>query len=112
MPMTVVVTRNAQPRVRGFLASCMCEIAPGVYTAPRMTKGVRQRVWAVLNDWFIPADDSAIVITWPDLALPGGQGVATLGLPAKELCDHNGVFLVRRRLLDEAPTGGSLTGKP
>lgn len=109
MPMTVVVTRNAQPRIRGFLASCMCEIAPGVYTAPRMTKGVRQRVWAVLNDWFTPTNDTAIVITWPDPALPGGQGVSTLGLPAKELCDHNGVFLVRRRLMDGAPADGSLT---
>jgi len=31
MPMTVVATRNVAPRVRGFLASVMCEVAPGVY---------------------------------------------------------------------------------
>jgi len=87
----------------------MCEIGPGVYTAPRMTQGVRRRVWAVLSDWFTPTKDSSIVMTWPNPQLPGGQGIATLGLPAKELCDHNGVFLVRRRLADEAPAANSLT---
>ena len=45
MPMTVIVTRNVEDRYRGFLASCMLEIAPGVYTGPRMTPGVRDRVW-------------------------------------------------------------------
>ena len=44
MSMTVVVTRNVAPRFRGFLASVMLEIAPGVYTAPEMSKGVRERV--------------------------------------------------------------------
>ena len=51
MPMTVVVTNNVPNRFRGFLASCMCEIAPGGYTAPRLTKAVRERVWAVLESW-------------------------------------------------------------
>ena len=33
MPMTVVVTRDVEPRYRGFLASAMLEIAPGVYVS-------------------------------------------------------------------------------
>ena len=52
MPMTVVVTRNVAPRYRGFLASVMLEIAPGVYTSPRMSRAVRERVWEVLTGWF------------------------------------------------------------
>ena len=32
--MTVVVTVNVEGRYRGFLASVMLEIAPGVYTSP------------------------------------------------------------------------------
>ena len=44
MPMTVLVTRNAPMRYRGFLASCMLELAAGVYTSPRMTRAVRERV--------------------------------------------------------------------
>ena len=43
--MTVIVTVNVDARYRGFLASAMLEIAPGVYTAPRMTSGIRERVW-------------------------------------------------------------------
>ena len=50
--MTVIVTVNVDARYRGFLASAMLEIAPGVYTAPRMTSGIRERVWDVLADWY------------------------------------------------------------
>jgi len=53
VPMTVVVTRNVSGRTRGFLASCMLEVAPSVYCAPRMSKGVRDRVKSVLDDWFL-----------------------------------------------------------
>ena len=96
MPMTVVVTVDVAPRFRGFLASCILEIAPGVYTAPRMTKAVRDRVWNVLNDWFATKPNGGIVMTWRDQSLPGGQGVVMLGMPPKELCDANGIFLARR----------------
>ena len=47
--MTVVVTVNVEPRYRGFLASAMLEIAPGVYTGPNMTGGIRDRIWEVLT---------------------------------------------------------------
>ena len=36
----------------GFLASCMLEIAPGVYTQPDMSVSVRERVWTVLSGWW------------------------------------------------------------
>ena len=42
--MTVVVTVNVEGRYRGFLASVMLEIAPGVYTSPEMTSGIRDRI--------------------------------------------------------------------
>ncbi len=104
MSMTVIVTRNVASRYRGFLASVMLEIAPGVYTAPRMSKGVRERVWTVLADWFDAratigqrAEDAAsIVMTWHDREAPGGQGIETLGLPAKELVEVDGTMLVIR----------------
>lgn len=98
MPMTVVVTVDVAPRFRGFLASCMLEVAPGVYTAPRMTRAVRERVWGVLEEWHEELDTGGIVMTWRDIGLPGGQGVAMLGTPPKELHDADGVFLARRAL--------------
>lgn len=93
--MTVVVTSNVLMRFRGFLASSMLEIAPGVYTAPKMTKGVRERVWKVINDWYNCEPTGSIVMTWSDSTLTSGQGVLTLGIPAKELYNYDGIFLVR-----------------
>ena len=49
--MTVIVTVNVEGRYRGFLASVMLEIAPGVYTSPEMTSGIRDRIWDVLMRW-------------------------------------------------------------
>lgn len=103
MPMTVVVTREVPGRFRGFLASCMCEIAPGVYTAPRMSSGVRERVWAVLEEWWMAYPDCSVLMTWPDSRLAGGQNLRTLGLPRQDLHDHCGVFLARR----DGPTPAS-----
>lgn len=94
MPMTVVVTRNVAPRIRGFLASCLLEIAPGVYTSPRLNPSVRGRIWTVLTDWFHALDkESSIIMTWRDATEPGGQGVRTLGVPPRTLCDHEGMLL-------------------
>lgn len=74
----------------------MCEVAPGVYTGPRMTAGVRQRVWDVLTDWFEPAPDRSILMTWPDESLPGGQDFRALGTPRHSLVEYGGVYLARR----------------
>ena len=95
MAMTVVVTREVPPRVRGFLASCMLEIAPGVYTAPRMSKRVRDRVWQVMEEWLGELGGGGVTMTWADRSLPGGQGVRILGSPKKELLDHGGLLLAR-----------------
>jgi CRISPR-associated protein Cas2 len=94
--MTVVVTTNVAARMRGFLSSAMLELAPGVYTAPRMTKGVRERVWGVLEQWYDAEARGSVVMTWVDRNAVGGQGVAVLGTPPVALCEHDGVFLVRR----------------
>lgn len=102
MPMTVVVTRNVPDRYRGFLASCMCEIAPGVYTAPRMNKGIRERVWQVMVDWFEKdAEEQSVLMTWPDPKLPGGQRVRALGVPRNDLVRVDGVYMARRDVDEE-----------
>jgi CRISPR-associated protein Cas2 len=95
--MTVVVTRDVAARFRGFLASCMLEIGPGVYTGPRMTRGVRDRVWSVLEEWFFEIGGGSIIMTWHDPSLPGGQDIRILGGPPCELVEHDGVFLARKR---------------
>lgn len=95
--MTVVVTRNAPERYRGFLASCMLEVAPGVYTSPRMSDGVRKRIWEVCSGWSgaLP-EDGGILLTWRDTDSPSGQRILTLGWPRCDIIDYDGVWFGRR----------------
>lgn len=88
--MVVVVTTNVADRFRGFLASCMLEIAPGVYTAPRMSKSVRERVWTVMAEWHGQLGGGSILMTWRDSTEPCGQGIRTLGLPARTFVELDG----------------------
>lgn len=96
MSMTVVVTRNVSDRVRGFLASSMLELTPGVYSAPRITPAVRERIWHVLSDWFPNEKDASVVMLWADTSMPGGQAAATLGLPPVRLIEIDGMLATRR----------------
>ncbi len=57
--------------------------------------GVRQRVWAVLCEWFSHTQGGSVVMTWPSKQEPGGQGLLTLGLPKRELVAHDNMVLVR-----------------
>jgi CRISPR-associated protein Cas2 len=96
MSMTIVVTRNVSDRMRGFLASSMLEIAPGVYSAPRISPAVRARIWDVALSWFPHEQDASIVMLWQDPSLPGGQAVHTLGEPPVELVELDGIVLTKR----------------
>ena len=93
--MTVVVTVNVEGRYRGFLASAMLEIAPGVYTSPDMNSGIRERVWDVLSRWYYELGNGAIVMTWREPSAVGGQRIRTLGEAPKEIVDADGVYLVK-----------------
>ena len=103
MPMTLVVTRDVDYRHRGFLASVMLEIAPGVYTNPQMSAAIRDRVWKVMSDWHSQLGRGSIVLTWQDKREPGGQGIRFLGEPSKSIVDLDGVLIVQRR----PPAGGT-----
>ncbi len=96
MPMTVVVVRDVADRYRGFLASIMPEVAPGVFVSPDLTRGVRERVWTVVSGWWDGWPGGSIVMTWRDDTAPGRLGLALLGLPRRELRELDGALLVRR----------------
>ena len=93
--MTVVVAVNVEARYRGFLASVMLEIAPGVYTSPNMTRGIRERIWSVLAEWYYQLGQGSIVMTWRDPSAVGEQQIRTLGEAPKEIVDADGVYLVK-----------------
>lgn len=96
MSMTVLVTRNVSNRMRGFLRSSMLELAPGVYSAPRMSPAVRERVWAVIDDWWHAEADASVVMVWQDATSVSGQSVRTKGLPPVELVEVDGLIVTRR----------------
>lgn len=99
--MTIAVTRNVPGRFAGFLSSCMQEIAPGVYVAPRLKKAVRERIWQVMMAWeeAIPGD-GGVVLLWKSRTAPSGLGVRLLGWPKKELVEHEGLWLTLRGLTE------------
>lgn len=95
MPMTMVVTRNVSDRMRGFLASSMLELTPGVYSAPRLSVAVRARIWSVLEDWWPYEAQASVIMVWADKSIPAGQAVATLGTPPVDLIEIDGIILAR-----------------
>lgn len=96
MSMTLVVTRNVSSRVRGFLASSLLELAPGVYSAPHISPAVRERVWAILNDWFHQETDASVVMVWADNTAACGQSVRTLGVPPIAVVSVDGLLTACR----------------
>jgi CRISPR-associated protein Cas2 len=94
--MTVVVTRDVESRYRGFLASAMLEVAPGVYVSPDLSHGVRERIWTVISTWYDVLNRGAIVMMWRDSTASGGLALRHLGDPPKEIRDADGVLLVKR----------------
>lgn len=95
MSMTVVATVNAPDRIRGFLASSMLEIGPGVYTGANLSVAVRDRIWDVIQGWVVDPNVS-IIMVWPDRRTPGGQSVRVLGSPPIELVEVDGIVLARK----------------
>jgi CRISPR-associated protein Cas2 len=94
--MTVVVTRDVADRFTGFLASIMPEVAPGVFVAAELSRGVRERTWRVLSSWWDGVPGGSILLIWRDDNAPGRLRILSLGLPVRTLADLDGVLLVNR----------------
>ncbi len=97
MALVVVTASDVADRCRGFLGSVMLEIAPNVFVAPRMTKGVRERMWGVIGDWHSTEPKGSFVMVWRDVNEAGGIGISHLGMPPRELIEMDGMLLTRRR---------------
>jgi CRISPR-associated protein Cas2 len=97
MSMTVVVTRDVVERFTGFLASVMPEVAPGVFASSALSKGVRERVWGVLSDWWGAWPGGSILMIFRDENAPGQLRILALGAPVRELADLDGVLVGKRK---------------
>lgn len=110
MSTTLVVTRNVSDRTRGFLASSLLEVAPGVYFGARVSVAVRERVWTVLAQTWHAEVDASVVMVWRDPQAPSEHSVRTLGLPPVDLVEVDGLVLARRRMA--TPPAPGVTVRP
>ncbi len=95
MALVTIVTRDVTDRFRGFLGSVMLEVAPATYVSPRMSKGVRDRVWKVMTEWHTVEPRGSIVMIWRDREATGGVGLAHLGEPSKVLFEIDDMWIAR-----------------
>lgn len=96
MALVMIVLRDVADRFHGFLASVMLEVAPNVFVAPRMNKGVRERTWDIVIDWHRQEPLGSLVMIWRDMNEVGGLGIAHIGTPSRELVEMDGMWLTRR----------------
>ncbi|MNU42822.1 putative ssRNA endonuclease [compost metagenome] len=97
MAMTVIITRDVEERYRGFILSCMPEIAPGVYASSNLNQGIRERLWAVVWDWHAQIGRGSISMIHEDRTSPSGLHIRSVGEPAKELIDFDGFYVSLKR---------------
>lgn len=91
--LTVVVTRDVEDRYRGFLASAMLEVAPGVYVSPHLTPRAREKIWDVLADWHARLGRGGITMIHPERQADGGLRVRNLGHSPRSLVAIDGALL-------------------
>jgi CRISPR-associated protein Cas2 len=92
--MTVLVTRNASDRLRGFLASSMLEMAPGVYVLARMSASVRDAIWNVVEAW--NQSDSYAIMLWKSTKNVNLVSVRLIGTPKIDVVEIDGMLLAKR----------------
>ena len=98
--MTVIISRDVELRYRGFVASVMIEIAPGVYISPSLSSGARLRVWDILRTWHNELSNGSITMIWKDSSQDQGIGLKQIGIPPKDIYEHEGYYLVRKNDTD------------
>lgn len=97
MSMTIVVTRDVAARYRGFLASVMPEIAPGMYVSPALSQSIRERIWEVVERWWEEAPGGSILLSYSSRTEPGGLAIKSVGLPPVQLALLDGVRVTRKQ---------------
>lgn len=96
--MTVIITRDVELRFRGFIASVMVEVAPGVYISPALSSGARARIWEIMRMWHDELRNGSITLIWKDSSQKHGIGLKQLGVPPKDIYDHEGYLLIRSKV--------------
>lgn len=98
MALTVLITRDVEDRYRGFIASAMLELSPGVYASPSLSARARDKIWSILSDWHSQLGHGSLVLLYPDRQSDGGLAVRHLGAPPRQAVRIDGVLLTTLRV--------------
>lgn len=96
MSLTVLITRDVEDRYRGFLASAMLEVAPGMYVSPNLSSRARDKLWSVVTDWHADLGSGSLTLVYADRQADGGLTVRSLGTPPRSAVRLDGVLLMHR----------------
>jgi CRISPR-associated protein Cas2 len=95
MAISVVITRDVEDRYRGFLASAMLEVAPGVYASPALSMRAREQIWEVVSAWHAQLKRGSVTLIYADKSADGGMAIRNLGDPPRHAVRLDGVLLTR-----------------
>lgn len=93
--MFVVVTRNASPRISGFLASALLRVSSNCYIGPRLSSRVRQKIIDVTTEFAAHDQEVSITFVWSDAGAVSGVASAHVHEPLSEIIDIDGILVVR-----------------
>lgn len=88
----VICISNTADRFHGFLRSIMLNPHPGTYVSRDLDKGVQERVWSVLSDWYECDMRGMIVMISLDKSKPMGLDILSLGSPKREIVELEGHY--------------------
>lgn len=89
MPMVVVVTENAPPRLRGRLSLLLLELRAGVY-AGSLTSTARDALWRLIVQHL---ESGSAVMSWPDPLNAAGVDFISAGQNKRQPVILDGVRL-------------------
>lgn len=84
-------------RYLGMFRSIGIEVAPGLYVCTALSKGARDRIWDILEDWWKSMPGGSIVMISRDTLAPGGVSMRSLGIPKREWAELDGALVVFRK---------------
>ena len=94
--MMVICVSNTADRFHGFLRSVMINPHPGTYVSRDLDKGVQERLWAILSEWYECDARGMVVMIRLDKSKSMGLDILSLGSPKREIVELEGHYALVR----------------
>jgi CRISPR-associated protein Cas2 len=95
--LTVIITRDVEPRYRGLFRSAMLEVAAGIYISANFNREARDRLWEIISRWHKALNRGSVIMIWRDRSSVADIGLKTLGKTTRGYAEIDGLLLTRLR---------------